>query len=109
MGKKFEIVGSDLSDGYHTFDELYEHRISLFLALCWQMGSKVFYKLPEPDFAGWFIVYLELPTGQISYHLPEIYLHTVGSFATHDESHKWDGHDSATVLSRLKRLMGDTP
>lgn len=30
--KAFKIVGNDLSDGYHTFDELYDHRCLLFLA-----------------------------------------------------------------------------
>lgn len=24
----------EVSDGYHTFDELYEHRVALFIALC---------------------------------------------------------------------------
>lgn len=24
----------EVSDGYHTFDELYDHRITLYIALC---------------------------------------------------------------------------
>ena len=28
------ISTKDISDGYHTFQELYEHRIILFSALC---------------------------------------------------------------------------
>lgn len=34
MSKKFQIEGGDISDGYHTFDELYEHRCLLFIRLC---------------------------------------------------------------------------
>ena len=26
-----------ISDGYHTFDELYDHRITLYIALCKSM------------------------------------------------------------------------
>jgi hypothetical protein len=25
---------NDISDGYHTFKELYDHRVKLFVALC---------------------------------------------------------------------------
>ena len=31
--KTFTIKNGDISDGYHTFDELYEHRIALFITL----------------------------------------------------------------------------
>ena len=36
MGKQFEIQDNDISDGYHTFSELYEQRALLFIA---QMGK----------------------------------------------------------------------
>lgn len=34
MSKTFKIQNNDISDGYHTFDELYEHRVLLYLNLC---------------------------------------------------------------------------
>lgn len=33
----FDDVGT-ISDGYHTFNDLYDHRHALFLALCRALG-----------------------------------------------------------------------
>lgn len=99
MSKSFKIVNGDLSDGYHTFDELYEHRIALYLALAREAEWPAFYKL---DYEGWFCLFLETPKGQISYHIPNSYLETVKAFASVSPEHKWDGHSSEDVLERLK-------
>jgi hypothetical protein len=34
-------VPSSASDGYHTFEELYEHRAELYIVLCRRLGSGV--------------------------------------------------------------------
>ena len=67
-----------ISDGYHTFNELYKHRICLFLALCecvhyWVWRSKKHSDgTPTPD--GWFIAGIgEVAGKQITYHLPNEY------------------------------------
>lgn len=98
MGKKFEIKGNDISDGYHTFTELYDHRIALFLALAKVSKWPAFYKC---DYDSWFCLYLETPAGQISYHLPNIHLETVKQFAANGEGYVWDGHQSPQVIFRL--------
>jgi hypothetical protein len=96
--KTFKIVGNDISDGYHTFDELYEHRISLFLRLCEETPYKKHYRL---DYPKWVCVFLELPEGQISYHVPARHLERVMKFASFTNENIWDGHTSERVLLRL--------
>lgn len=100
MSKTFKIVGNDISDGYHTFDELYEHRCLLFLNLCLTMPNKA--RIGKTE-GGWFVLFLELPTGQISYHLPERMLPFITSKILADLTHQWDGHKSADVIDRLAR------
>lgn len=103
MSKSFKIVGADLSDGYHTFDELYEHRNRLFISLCLLLrGSARMGKLSE----GWFVLFLTLPTGQISYHLPERYYGRLLGRIGVDEEFVWDGHSSGDALERLDAAIG---
>lgn len=107
MDKTFKIVGNDISDGYHTFTELYEHRCLLFIALCMQFKDKAFYK---KDYENWFCIYLELPEGQISYHVPNTYLAIAEKHFTYSPNHyKWDEHTSYDVVDRLKTFIEPTP
>ena len=99
MSKTFKIVNGDISDGYHTFDELYEHRCLLYLNLCLTDAKNCYWK---PDFPGWFCLYWESPRGQISYHLPERLLPIVEAHFQRDDNHKWDGHTGINVLARLE-------
>jgi hypothetical protein len=100
--KTFKIVGADMSDGYHTFDELYAHRHALFLALIKASGWPAFWR---PDFEGWVVVYLETPAGQISYHIPSCFLPEVETIAKRIETKMWDGHTSEDVITRLKKTL----
>lgn len=91
-----------ISDGYHTFDELYEHRNLLFINLCLASEMPVWIK-QEEDFPGYFCLYMKLFSGQISYHIPNKYRHLIEDRATgHPED--WDGHTSENVI---ERLLGD--
>lgn len=107
-----------ISDGYHTFDELYEHRIVNFMALCkllWYVKSKsprkVWISKQHSDgtaWDGWFIMGIGYEPGeQITYHLP---------MSKWDECYKiameilpqapvWDGHTPADVLERLSKFI----
>lgn len=107
--KTFKIVNGEVSDGYHTFDELYEHRHLLFIALCKTYGADVSWK-EEPEFGDWICVYLELATGQISYHLPGKYrehFHAKQQIVSGVEV--WDGHESKDVLNRLRMFAERFP
>lgn len=101
---------SEVSDGYHTFGELYNHRCLLFVALMrahpdisWR--SRLHEDGSSQD--GWWIGGMRLPTGDISYHLPDSLwglLDTVG-VQTLQRGVKWDGHTSADVLQRLEQWL----
>ena len=93
-----------VSDGYHTIEELYEHRHLLYLLyVISQIGNydDIYYK--EEDYPGWFILYIEITEGQISYHLPNKYLKIVKAqgIKKAPDDYKWDGHTSKDVLERL--------
>jgi hypothetical protein len=102
---------SQLSDGYHTFAELYEHRHALCLALMRAMPQHCWYSLRHADgercFGGadWFIVGIELPGGSsVTYHLPaELYAIAQATGAAElEKGRPWDGHTAADVVSRLR-------
>lgn len=106
---------SQVSDGYHTIQELYDHRIALFIALCrWVVFESnpgcahVWRSLQHSDGSsmdGWFIMGIGKEKGeQISYHLPVSYWEETNFAETLDRAPKWDGHTSTDVLERLKNL-----
>ena len=95
-----------VSDGYHTFDELYEHRHMLFLNLMDHHESWYSrFHFDGSTMLGWFIAGIELPGGKtITYHLPDKHLDLAARVATTylDKSPPWDGHTSNDVLQRLE-------
>lgn len=107
-----EVGGIDRSpsDGYHTFDELYDHRIALFIALCRSMNSdsEVWRSKLHADGSGyenWFIMGIGKEKGrQISYHLPMIEWGATTFAETLDRAPEWDGHTPNDVINRLKSL-----
>jgi hypothetical protein len=114
----------DVSDGYHTFTELYAHRIQLFISLC--RSKKLARTMLEKQgtvmngetqvwrsklhsdgkaWDGWFIMGInKAPGEQISYHLPESYWAETDFAETLELAPKWDGHTPADVITRLKTL-----
>lgn len=100
------------SDGYHTFDELYEHRHALFLCLlsCHAGIFPMWMSKRHDDgteMPGWFIAGIALPEGTVSYHMPErlwdACVHCGAEVA--DRAPKWDGHTSADVIARLMKFV----
>ena len=91
---------SDISDGYHTFGELYAHRIALFKVLLVTHYDNA-WRVEARD--GWFLAGIETKFGQIRYHLPVEewssldYLTTLSA----DREPEWDGKGSEETLSRL--------
>lgn len=97
-----------ISDGHHTFGELYEHRIELFITLAnilQDKTSKIVWRFKTDD--EWFILGINCaPESQITYHLP-ISKWNETDFAitfTYDTKPEFDGHTPKDVLERLKTL-----
>ncbi len=111
----------EVSDGYHTFDELYDHRITLYFSLCHQLFrlrnfTEYFNDIWIPiwrsklhsdgsEFEGWFILGIYKEKGkQITYHLPIEKWEETNFAETLEKAPEWDGHTSGDVLERLKNL-----
>ena len=90
----------EISDGYHTMEDLYDHRCALFLLLCLRTPTLAWWK-PDGD-EGWFILFLELHSGQISYHMPAKYKGPVVAAKLAKGRGEWDKHDAKEVLARLE-------
>ena len=98
---------SDMSDGFHTFKE-YETFKTLYNAAffnCivgkYRVCKSIYHDDGKRPFnGGYFVVYAELPTGQISnhYELKYWYLFNIPIV---DKAPKWDGHTSFDVMNRM--------
>lgn len=106
--KETGLDTNNISDWYHTFWELYKHRIHLFIALCKFANVITVIKSKKhndgSEFEGWFIIQMKTEEWQISYHLPNEYW-DICSFITNVEiADEWDGHTSDDVLERLLKI-----
>jgi hypothetical protein len=95
-----------VSDGYHTFDELYAHRCALFVALMAASPDIAWASPLHSDgtgIRGWIIAGMDLPTGMITYHLPTSFdtLLLDAGVRILERAPAWDGHTSADVVERL--------
>ncbi len=92
-----------VSDGYHTFEGLYDHRILLFINLVVESEWKAAWM---PHYPGWPVLFVETPEGQISYHFLEKYLHLIErNGIKRDDNYKWDGHTPNQVIERLCKCL----
>ena len=117
IGKDFTLPsGTDVgevSDGYHTFNELYEFRKVYNAALFNEWAKQGKYNVhksmkhhegDECFGGGWFIVVAVLPGGQISNHY-EMADWDLFNVPEHDKAlFPFDGHTGADVLERLKAI-----
>lgn len=100
----------EISDGYHTFNELYSYRMlynaAFFNLLPKQLvhKSKRHHDGEECFGGGWFIVMANLPTGQISnhYELKDWDLFQIPEKEIADE---WDGHTPQEAAERLHKYL----
>jgi hypothetical protein len=100
-------VTGETSDGYHTFNELYDHRCTLFLALMQSAPALSWISTKHEDgtsWDGWFIAGMKLPTGDVTYHLPARMwsLACETGAAILETGFHWDGHTSADVVKRVQ-------
>ena len=102
-------ITGETSDGYHTFNELYEFRKVYNAALFneWaHMGVHDVHKSKrhcdgEECFGGgWFVVYAQLPAGQISNHY-ELKDWDLFQCEERELGANWDGHTAQDVVDRL--------
>jgi len=100
------IRANSVDDGFHTFDELYNHRQSLFCLLM-NSNSDISWKSRKHEdgsmFDGdWFVAGMHLPTGDITYHL-EGRFWDMAKVKEMEFAPKWDGHTADNVLVRMAK------
>lgn len=100
----------EVSDGYHTFNELYEHRHMLFLAMMGDDSIHSWFSLYHHDgtmMEGWFIGGVTLGHQPITYHMPTRLLPLAfrSGARYQDRAPKWDGHTSADVIKRIRNWL----
>jgi hypothetical protein len=103
------LIG-DLSDGYHTFNELYHHRAILFSVICNSMPDKAWKsKLHDTGdmFDGMFIVGIETPEGQATYHYDIEPYWDMFKVKELEKAPKWDGHTPQVAIDRISKLSAD--
>lgn len=93
-------------DRIDTFKELYDCRHALFIALL-RSNPYISWRANNNDdgggYEGWFVAGMRLPSGDISFHLPTSYWEKLDGclIATTNRAPKFDGHNTADVISRL--------
>ena len=95
-----------VSDGHHTFNELYHHRMLLFSIVCNQNPENAWKSKLHHDgdmFDGYFIVGINTIEGQYTYHYP---LESWDNFKVNELEFapEWDGHQPADI-PRLLNLL----
>lgn len=100
----------EISDGYHTFNELYYYRMLYNAAFFnmlpkeWVHKSKKHNDGEECFGGGWFIVMANLPTGQISNHY-ELKDWNLFQIPEKEVADKWDGHTPQEAADRLHKYL----
>ena len=97
-----------VSDGFHTFNGLYEQRMILFAALVKAYRDKAWksYRHEDGEYCfggGWFIVGIDTPEGIYTYHYENKYWNMFDC-ADLPRSKHWDGHTEADAETRLMSL-----
>lgn len=98
----------ELSDGFHTFNSLYEQRMILFAALVKAYKDKAWKSYRHEDGelcfgGGWFIVGIDTPEGSYTYHYENKYWDMFDCINLARAPH-WDGHTEADAETRLMSL-----
>ena len=111
-------IDGNTSDGYHTFNELYEFRKAYNAALFneWAAGGKCSvhksWRHHDGELCfggGWFIVVAVLPAGQISNHYEAKDWDLFAVPEAESALFEFDGHSGFDVVARLKAYITIPP
>ena len=95
------MIDENTSDGYHTFKELYEHRMALTVQVTKSLSTMAYKSKKHSDgtmFDNYFIVVFYVDGKQCSYHY---HLDNWKYFNHLDEvefAEEWDGHTADDVV-----------
>lgn len=104
------VESGKISDGYHTFDELYFHRMMLFAVICRTYKEKAWRSKLHDDgtmYDNYFIVGVTTPEGDYSYHYHEEYWGHFEGIKELEKAPKWDGHEPSDIGRLLSLISGE--
>ena len=107
--KAQEPITGETSDGYHTFNELYHHRAVLFSVIVANYPDRAWKSKKHHDgtmYDGMFIVGIETPDGQATYHYDIDPYWDMFKCRVLDKAPEWDGHTTAQAIERIGKLAG---
>lgn len=109
--ESLKIKIGDISDGYHTFNELYHHRAVLFAVICNTYPDKAWKSKQHDDpnfpmYDGMFIVGIETPDGQATYHYDLDPYWDIFNVKELERAPKYDGHTPDEAIRRIGLLGG---
>lgn len=93
-----------MSDGYHTFWELYDHRAKLFAVICNEHKDLAWKsKLHHTGgmYKDMFIVGIDTPEGQATYHYNIDHYWDLFEVKVLDRAPEWDGHTPSEAIDRI--------
>lgn len=108
----YRKIDGDTSDGYHTFNELYHHRAVLFTMICNQNKEIAWKSKKHSDgtmFDNMFIVGIETPVGQATYHYDIEPYWDYFNVKELDNAPLWDGHTAEQAIERIRLMADDAP
>jgi hypothetical protein len=97
----------EISDGYHTFNELYHHRAILFSVICNQNKEISWKSKSHYDgtmYENMFIVGIDTPDGQATYHYNVNPYWKMFNVKAYDFAPKFDGHTPEQAIERISKL-----
>ena len=101
------VITGETSDGYHTFNELYHHRAVLFSVIVKAFPDRAWKSRKHHDgsmYDGMFIVGIETPDGQASYHYDIDPYWDMFKCKELEYAPEWDGHTPAQAIARIGKL-----
>lgn len=100
-----------ISDGNHTFGDLYKQRAYLFSVICYQnidfawKSKKHFDEENDPMFNGDFVVGITTPLGEVSYHFKLEFWDLFEDIKELDRAPRYDGYSPEEALVRIRSLI----
>jgi hypothetical protein len=86
-----------------TLDDAYFDRNQAVMAMA-RLAQKLGYPVglrDDPDEPDWPVLMIDLPTGQVGWHLPKVEVN--GRWPSYDK--EWDGHSLAEKRDRIKKFI----
>lgn len=87
---------STLNDAYFDRNQAVMAMARLALKQGWKVGLRI-----DPDDPEWPVLMIDLPTGQVGYHLPKNEI--IGEWPEYEK--EWDGHSLAEKRERIRKLL----